>query len=108
MAEIMAEIEELEKQAEMEKVARTPLGNLDTIFIEMDDPLTMHNPPHVHVWYSGAEFRIGIRTGEPTKGSLDPAPPQKRRIRKWLRYYQEELLNMWDARNPRPLPPTFF
>lgn len=66
-----------------------------------------HPHPHVHVWNSGDKARIYIRNQELFDGELNTAVYRK--IRKWLRRCQDEIILRWhlaEAGEPGPLPLT--
>lgn len=53
-----------------------------------------HPPPHFHVKYAEHEAKFGIHTLDVIKGELPPAV--HRRVRKWARRHQNELLDNFD------------
>lgn len=61
-----------------------------------------HPPPHVHVFYGGAEALIAIETGDVLGGAL-PAG-SLRVVRAWIADRRPELQANWErARLMRPL-----
>ena len=62
-----------------------------------------HNPPHIHVDYSGREGLIRIEDATMTDGNLPPKALQL--VKEWVKIYKEELLAMWKEQKVRKLPP---
>lgn len=61
-----------------------------------------HPPPHVHVFYSGAEALIAIETGDVLGGGLPPGA--LRLVRAWVADRKALLLENWQrARLREPL-----
>jgi hypothetical protein len=61
-----------------------------------------HPPPHVHVFYAGAEALIAIETGTVIAGGLPPAA--LRLILAWIEDKRADLLANWErARRLEPL-----
>ncbi|GAB2584269.1 DUF4160 domain-containing protein [Spirosoma areae] len=50
-----------------------------------------HSPPHFHAYYAEYEALISIRTLEVMAGDLPGK--QLKRVRRWARFVQNELLN---------------
>ena len=63
-----------------------------------------HEPPHIHVDYSGKREAINIRTGEVLNGSI-PKRAHKMVI-EWWDEHRKELLEMWELNDRnRRIPP---
>ncbi|MFZ4068643.1 MAG: DUF4160 domain-containing protein [Caulobacterales bacterium] len=61
-----------------------------------------HPPPHVHVFYGGAEALIAIESGDVLGGRLPPGA--LRLVRGWIADQRQALLSNWDrARLLEPL-----
>lgn len=54
-----------------------------------------HNPPHVHVWYSGIEASFRIQDGEIHKGNFPSA--QAKQVKEWILLHQDELFLAWET-----------
>ena len=62
-----------------------------------------HNPPHIHIEYSGRKGTIDITTLQFMQSDL---PTQATNLAlKWATLYQSELLEIWNTQNFRKLPP---
>jgi hypothetical protein len=62
-----------------------------------------HNPPHIHVMYGEYLGIIDLRTLEMLEGDL---PDKAFKIAKeWTKLHQQELIQMWETQNIKPLPP---
>jgi Domain of unknown function (DUF4160) len=53
-----------------------------------------HNPPHIHVWYQGAQAIVSIETGEIIGGRLPRTAV--RIIRDWVSLRRAELMENWE------------
>ncbi len=53
-----------------------------------------HPPPHIHVFYGGAEALIAIETGEIIAGTLPRGTA--RMLRAWIAQRREALLANWE------------
>ena len=62
-----------------------------------------HNPPHVHVVYSGYIAEFNIRTGQVLEGKLPLK--QKIMVRTWLKLRSAELLKIWETQNFEKVAP---
>ncbi len=66
-----------------------------------------HNPPHFHAEYGEFVAEIHIRTLRVAKGHLPPR--SMRRVLRWARENQSELLEAWDdvmaGRTPNRIAP---
>lgn len=62
-----------------------------------------HNPPHIHVVYGEYVGIIDIRTIQMLQGDL----PNKALniVQEWVQIHQNELLEMWQTQDIKPLPP---
>lgn len=52
-----------------------------------------HNPPHCHAKYGEFVATYNLKTGEIMEGSFPKK--QNKRVRKWARQNQKELLENW-------------
>ncbi len=73
------------------------------IIIKMYFQQAEHNPPHVHVQYSGNVAEINIKTNDVLSGSLPPKALSL--VNEWISIHREELLNIWDTQEFISLPP---
>ena len=73
------------------------------IIIKMYFQQSEHNPPHVHVVYSGYAAEFSIRSGR----LLDGKMPQKETalIRSWIRIHKDELLEIWGTQQFKRITP---
>ena len=62
-----------------------------------------HNPPHVHAIYGEHNGLIDIATLEMIEGDLPPKALDL--VQEWAKGYQKDLMNMWDEKAVRKLPP---
>lgn len=61
-----------------------------------------HNPPHIHVEYSGHDARIDINTLAVISGRLPPRAQGL--VAEWALLHREELFELWQrARDLQPL-----
>lgn len=79
------------------------ISRFNGISIRMYFQQAEHNPPHIHVSYSGTVAVVGIRDKEILEGEL----PGKvmNLIRKWINLHEEELLQIWDSQVFLKIPP---
>lgn len=61
-----------------------------------------HNPPHFHARYAEYEVLVVIQTLEILRGAMPPA--KLRRILKWAKQNQSELLTEFQTLNPHLRP----
>jgi hypothetical protein len=61
-----------------------------------------HNPPHFHAVYGEQLGWVNIRTLELIKGDLSPRV--LRLVKEWAAEHQQELLDMWETKEFKPLP----
>ncbi len=54
-----------------------------------------HNPPHFHADYAEYAIEIDIRTLDARQGRLPQR--QRRRLLRWAREHQSELMDAWEA-----------
>lgn len=73
------------------------------IIIKMYFQQSEHNPPHVHVVYSGYIAEFNIRTGRILEGKFPPKETAMVKI--WLKLYREELLKIWETQNFEKIAP---
>ena len=62
-----------------------------------------HNPPHFHALYGEFSGLFDIQTLEMLEGDL-PAKAQAL-IKEWATIYKTDIMNMWDNKVSRKLPP---
>jgi len=67
------------------------VGEVDGIEINIKS--SEHGNPHVHAWYQGKKVKIFIRTLDVESGGLPTR--EMRKLRKWIRDNQEDLLERW-------------
>ncbi len=62
-----------------------------------------HNPPHFHAVYGEFNGSFNIKTLEMEEGDL----PKKAQnlIREWAEEYKDDILNMWNSKTLKKLPP---
>jgi hypothetical protein len=60
-----------------------------------------HPPPHIHVFYGGAEALIAIETGEVLGGGLPPGA--LRLVRAWIAEKRDLLRANWNRARQRSL-----
>ena len=73
------------------------------IIIRMYFQQAEHNPPHIHALYGEDMAEIVIRTGEVLEGHLPPKALAM--VREWASIHKDELLNMWETQEFKPLAP---
>lgn len=73
------------------------------IVIRMYFQQAEHEPPHVHALYGEHAAAIEIRTGEVMNGYLPPKALSL--VREWICNNEDELLQMWETQEFRPLSP---
>ncbi len=73
------------------------------IVIRMYFQQSEHNPPHIHALYGDDVAEIAIRTGEILEGELPPKAIQM--VREWVSAHKEELLQMWETQEFKPISP---
>jgi len=69
------------------------VGEIDGIEIKIKS--SEHGNPHIHAWYQGKTVKIFIRTLDVESGGLPPK--EMRKLRKWIRDHENDLLELWDA-----------
>ena len=75
---------------------RPPVIRMDAIYRD-------HEPPHFHATHGGDAATVDIRSVEISSGRLPPRA--QRRVLKWARLRQDELLHRWHrAERREPLP----
>lgn len=62
-----------------------------------------HEPSHLHALYGEHIGVFDLRTLEMTEGDL-PGRAQDL-VKEWMKYHQQELLDMWAAQKLEKLPP---
>ena len=62
-----------------------------------------HNPPHFHAVYGEFNGSFDINTLEMIEGDL-PIKAQTL-IKEWATQYKIDLMNMWDSKTLKKLPP---
>lgn len=61
-----------------------------------------HNPPHVHALYGEFAVAVAIQTREVLDGWIPPKEMGK--VRRWMRAFESELMEMWETQAFRRLP----
>ena len=62
-----------------------------------------HNPPHIHAYYGDYEATFLIENGAILFGQFPKSGSAL--VRKFIRKYQKELMEMWEKEEYRKLPP---
>ena len=62
-----------------------------------------HDPPHFHARYNEWEAQVDIREGTIIRGMLPSK--QARLVLAWNEIHREELLQMWETKEFRPVRP---
>ena len=62
-----------------------------------------HDPPHFHARYNEWEAQVDIREGTIIRGMLPSK--QARLVLAWTEIHREELLQMWETKEFRPVRP---
>jgi len=62
-----------------------------------------HEPPHIHISYSGEEALISIRTKELLEGSMKPQV--RRMVLEWMEINEGELIAIWETKQFRKIKP---
>lgn len=73
-------------------------GIVIKIFLTRD-----HNPPHFHAIYGEYNGSFNIQTLEMIEGDL-PLKAQSL-IKEWSQKYKSDILNMWNTKTLKKLPP---
>ena len=73
------------------------------IVIRMYFQQAEHNPPHIHALYGDDMAEIVIRTGEVLEGHLPPKALAM--VREWVAVNKNDLLQMWETQEFKPLSP---
>ena len=73
------------------------------IVIRMYFQQAEHNPPHIHALYGDDMAEIVIRTGEVLEGHLPPKALAM--VREWVSINKDDLLQMWETQEFKPLSP---
>ena len=62
-----------------------------------------HLPPHFHAIYGEEVAAFSIATGDVIDGNLPPKAEAL--VREWLEKHKEELMDIWDTQEFRPVAP---
>ena len=62
-----------------------------------------HNPPHIHAVYGEYNGLFAIETMEMIEGDLSNRV--QKLVKEWGDQYKEELMQMWDSKTLKKLPP---
>lgn len=62
-----------------------------------------HNPPHIHAYYGDFEASFYIENGEIMYGKSPSFETEL--VKRFVLFYKEELLAMWETEIYRKLPP---
>ena len=62
-----------------------------------------HNPPHIHAYYGDFEASFYIENGEIMYGKFPSFGTEL--VKRFVLFYKEELLAMWETEIYRKLPP---
>lgn len=62
-----------------------------------------HNPPHIHAYYGDYEATFLIENGAILFGEFPKSGSVL--VRKFIKKYQKELMEMWEKEEYRKLPP---
>ena len=73
------------------------------IIIRMYFQQAEHNPPHIHALYGEDMAAVEIQTGEILEGYLPPKALSM--VREWVAIHKDELLQMWETQEFKPLSP---